>query len=296
MLDTKHLTLQRLAYLKRIFAIRQTLLILAGVCSATLGLKGFLLPNYFLDGGVTGISLLVSALTKMNLSMLIVLINIPFILLASRNISISFSVKTTLAIFLLSFLVHYVEFPTLTHDKLLISIFGGFFLGSGIGLCMRGGCVIDGTEVLAIYISRITPFSVGDAILIFNVFIFSAAALLFNVEVAMYALLTYFSTSKMVDFIVYGIEEYTALTIVSDYSSHLTERIFNKLNISATLLKGKKAASDEEIDVIYVVIPRLELTKLKNEITYIDPHAFIAESHLTDTRGGKIKRKAYMHH
>lgn len=285
---------KNLSYLKRLFAVKEAFLILLGVASATLGLKGFLLPNNFLDGGVTGISLLISALTQMNLSVLIILINIPFILLAYKNISFLFSLKTTLAIFLLSFLVHYIDFPTLTQDKLLISIFGGFFLGSGIGLCMRGGCVIDGTEVLAIYISKISSLSVGDGILFFNVIIFSTAALLFDIEVAMYALLTYFATSKMVDFIVYGIEEYVSLMVVSDYSGYLKEKI-NKSSgdTQLTVIKGKKGNSEEEIDIIYVVVPRLELTKLKNEIAYIDPEAFIIESTLSDIKGGQVHKKKF---
>ena len=284
-IDTTQLA-KNFAQLRRVFAVKEAFLMLMGVSSATLGLKGFLLPNHFLDGGVTGISLLISALTQMNLSMLIMLINIPFIILGLRSISLRFALRTTLAILLLSFAVHYIDFPTLTQDKLLISIFGGFFLGSGIGLCVRAGCVIDGTEVLAIYISRITALSVGDAILFFNIIIFSTAALLFDLEVAMYALLTYFATSKMVDFIIYGIEEYVSLMIISHYSEYLREKIPHFTKTPITIIKGEKGQTGEKIDILYVVVPRLELTKLKNEVAYIDPDAFIIESTLGDIKGG----------
>lgn len=191
--------------------IKDTLFILLGVTAAGFGLKGFLLPNRFLDGGVMGISLLVNILSEIDLSLLVVLINLPFVVIGYTQISRKFAIKTLIAISLLSVTLAFVEFPIITSDKLLIAVFGGFFLGAGIGLSIRGGCVIDGTEVLAIYSSRKTTLTVGDVILGFNILIFSTAAYIINIETALYAILTYLVASKSVDFVVHGIEEYTSV-------------------------------------------------------------------------------------
>ena len=156
-----------------------------GVGSATLGLKCFLLPNHFLDGGATGLSLLTNNLTEIDLSLLIICINIPFIIIGARQISLQFAIKSAIAIITLAILVHFFELPVVTVDKLLIAVFGGFFLGAGIGLSIRGGAVIDGTEVLAIAVSRKTTLSVGDFIALFNLVLFSIAAFLINIETAM---------------------------------------------------------------------------------------------------------------
>ena len=252
--------------------LQDVFLIVLGILSAGLGLKGFLLPNHFLDGGATGIALLTARFSEIPFAVLLVAVNLPFIIIGHQLISSQFAYRTVLAIIGLALATTFIPYPVITQDKLLVAVFGGFFLGAGIGFSVRGGAVIDGTEVLAIYISKISSLSVGDGILFFNVIIFSTAALLFDVEVAMYALLTYFSTSKMVDFIVYGIEEYVSLMIVSDYSDYLKEKI-KKISgdTHLTVIKGKKGNSEEEIDIIYVVVARLELTKLKNEIAYIDP-------------------------
>jgi uncharacterized membrane-anchored protein YitT (DUF2179 family) len=192
-------SLQRLQALKELRnrriewarAIKDVVFIVFGVLSAGLGLKGFLLPNNFLDGGVVGISLLIEVLYGINLSLLIFLINIPFILIAYTQVSRNFAFKTLVAIVLLAVCVELINYPVVTDDKLLIAFFGGFFLGLGIGLSIRGGSVIDGTEVLAIYSSKKTAITVGDFILILNIIIFSVAAYLINIETALYAILTY---------------------------------------------------------------------------------------------------------
>jgi uncharacterized membrane-anchored protein YitT (DUF2179 family) len=171
-------------------------LLLLGVVSAGFGLKGFLIPNGFIDGGVMGISLLTESQTTISLSVLIILFNLPFLLLGYRQISKVFSMKSILAIILLAIAVALIPYPKITSDKILVSVFGGFFLGAGIGLSIRGGCVIDGTEILAIYLSRKISLTVGDFILIFNIIIFSVAAYLLSVEVALYSILTYLSASK----------------------------------------------------------------------------------------------------
>jgi len=276
--------------------VKDTFFILLGVLSAGFGLKGFLLPNHFLDGGVTGISLLVNLITKVNLSYLLVIINIPFIIIGYTQVSKRFAVKTLIAICLLALCISFVEFPLVTHDKLLIAFFGGFFLGCGIGLSIRGGSVIDGTEVLAIYSSRKTTLTVGDIILVFNIIIFSVAAYLINVETALYAILTYLIASKTVDFVVHGIEEYTSVMIISERSAEIKDAIINKMGRGVTILKGKSGFGktghrEKDLDVIYSVITRLELQRLKTEIARIDPEAFVVENSVNDIKGGMIKKR-----
>lgn len=278
--------------------IKDILFILLGVAAAGFGLKGFLLPNKFLDGGVMGISLLTNFVTGINLSILVILINSPFVIIAYTQISKKFAFRTLIAIMLLALVLAWVEFPIITHDKLLISVFGGFFLGAGIGLSIRGGSVIDGTEVLAIYSSRKTTLTVGDFILILNIIIFSVAAYLLNTETALYAILTYLVASKTVDFVVHGIEEYTSVMIVSEKSEEIKDAIINKLGRGVTVLKGKsgfgkKGHRSFDIDIIFSVVTRLELQRLKTEITKIDPDAFVVENSVNDIKGGMIKKRPF---
>ncbi len=278
--------------------VKDILFISFGVASAGFGLKGFLLPNKFLDGGVMGISLLANIITDIDLSILVVLINLPFVIIAYAQVSKRFALRTLIAITLLALTLAWVDFPIITSDKLLIAVFGGFFLGAGIGLSIRGGSVIDGTEVLAIYSSRKTTLTVGDFILVFNIIIFSVAAYLIDVETALYAILTYLVASKIVDFVVHGIEEYTSVMIVSEKSDEIKDAIINKLGRGITVLKGKsgfgkKGHRSFDVDVIYSVVTRLELQRLKTEITKIDPDAFVVENSVNDIKGGMIKKRAF---
>lgn len=264
--------------------------------SAGLGLEGFLLPNRFLDGGVTGISLIVNELTFLPLSLLIIIINLPFIIMGFRQISKTFALKTFTAISLLAVCLLVVPYPVVTSDKLLIAVFGGIFLGIGIGLSIRGGAALDGTEVLAIYLSKKSSLTVGEVILIFNLIIFSCAAFLFGIEIALYAILTYISASKSVDFILEGIEQYTELTIVSQSSEEIRCMIIEKMGRGVTVYKGQKGYGttgqrENEFDIIYTVVTRLELQKLLNEIDHIDSHAFIVQNSVSDTKGGMIKKR-----
>jgi uncharacterized membrane-anchored protein YitT (DUF2179 family) len=218
--------------------IKETIFLVLGVLSASIGLKGLLLPNHFLDGGAMGVSLLAQFLTDINLSVLIIVVNAPFILLGARQISIPFAVKSSLAIIALAMLVHLLDFPVLTSDKLLIAVFGGFFLGMGIGLAIRGGAVIDGTEVLALSISRRTSFTVGDIITIFNVLLFSLSALVLGLETAMYSILTYIVASRTVDFIINGIEEYIGVMIVSPESVVIKSQIMHEMGRGVTSFRS----------------------------------------------------------
>lgn len=277
-------------------AIKDFFFISLGIMSAAFGLKSFLLPNGFLDGGAVGISLLLNVITHIDLSYLIVIINIPFILIGYTQVSKIFAVKTFVAIIVLAIVIALLDFPLVTNDKLLISFFGGFFLGLGIGLSIRGGSVLDGTEVLAIYTSRKTALTVGDFILLLNIGIFSVAAYIVNIETALYAILTYLVASKTVDFVVHGIEEYTSVIIVSEKNEEIKKAIVEKMGRGVTVLKGKSGFGkqghrDTDTDILYSVITRLELQKLKTEIAKIDDEAFVVENSVNDIRGGMIKKR-----
>ena len=271
-------------------------LILLGVILAGFGLKGFLVPNGFIDGGVTGISLLMNHVTHLPVSVWLFVFNIPFILIGAKQIGKGFALTTLTAVLLLSTVIYFYDFPVITHDKLLISIFGGFFLGAGIGLAMRGGCVLDGTEIIALYINRKSPLSIGDIILVINVMIFLVAAYVLSVESALYSILTYLSASKTVDFIVQGIEEYTGVTIISPKSEEIRQVIINKLGRGVTVYKGERGFGstghrDSDINIIFTVVTRLEVSKLKQEVEQIDRKAFMVMNVITETRGGIIKQR-----
>ncbi len=275
--------------------VKDFFLITAGIFSATFGFKGFLLTNHFIDGGATGISLLISALTDVPLYLLIIGINIPFIVLGYNVMSKQFAIKTALAISGLALALATVTFPDVTRDNLLVAVFGGFFLGAGIGLAVRGGAVIDGTEVLAIYLSRKLGTTIGDIIIVINVIIFSTAAYLLSVEVALYSMITYLAASKTLDFIVEGIEEYIGVTIVSSHSDEIRQMIIDKMGRGVTVYTGKrgygKTGETRDVEIIYSVITRLEINKLNTEIEKIDPNAFIVMNSVKDTKGGMIKKR-----
>lgn len=269
-------------------------LILLGIILASFGLKGFLVPNHFIDGGITGISLLTYQLTGIPVSIWLVIFNAPFIVLGAKQISKKFAISTSIAIVTLAAVIFFIDFPVITDDKLLISIFGGFFLGAGIGLAIRGGCVIDGTEILAVYLNRRSVLSMGDIILLINVVIFFVAAFILGIETALYSILTYLSASKTVDFIIQGIEEYTGVTIVSAKSAQIRDAIINNLGRGVTIYKGERGFENsqfknKDIDIIFTVVTRLEVSKLKQEVAQIDHKAFIVMSTISDTKGGIIK-------
>lgn len=271
-------------------------LIVAGVLSASFGLKSFLLSNGFIDGGITGISLLVSAVTGWDLPILVIVLNIPFVLLGYSQIGKSFALKTTCGIIALAISIATIDYQVVTNDKLLVSVFGGFFLGAGIGLTMRGGGVIDGTEVMAISLSKKTGLTIGDIILIVNIIIFSFAAWLLSFETALYSILTYLCASKTVDFILEGIEEYTGVTIISNKNEKIRLMITERLGRGVTIYKGSRGFGKSgrkmgDIDILYSVITRLEVAKLNTEIEKIDPDAFVIMNSIKDTKGGMIKKR-----
>ena len=273
------------------------ILILIGIVSAGFGLKGFLLPNLFIDGGAMGISLLISETTNVSLSILIVAINLPFLLLGYSQIGKQFALKSIIAIIGLAVVVHFISYPLITSDKLLIAVFGGFFLGAGIGMAIRGGSVIDGTEVLAIHLSKKTGLTIGDIILIFNIIIFSFSAYILSIEIALYAILTYLAAAKTVNFVVEGVEEYTGITIISNNSDKIRLMITEKLGRGVTMYTGKggygkRGRTLKQIDIVYTVITRLEIARLRTEIDKLDSDAFIIMNSIKDTKGGMIKKRS----
>jgi len=279
--------------------VKDLVLIGVGVCSAAFGLKGFLLHNDFIDGGVTGISLLLSILTDAPLFVFIILINIPFIVMGYRIMGKQFAVKTAIAITALSIVLATVSFPEVTNDSLLVAVFGGMFLGAGIGFAVRGGAVIDGTEVLAIFLSRKTGMTIGDIVAAVNVIIFSIAAYFLGIEVALYSMITYYTASRTLDFLIEGVEEYIGVTIVSPHSNEIREMIIQKMGRGVTVYQGKrgfgKTGDTIESDIVYTVITRLEISKLNTELEKITTNAFVVMSSVKDTRGGMIKKRPLKH-
>jgi uncharacterized membrane-anchored protein YitT (DUF2179 family) len=278
-------------------AIRETarlVLIIVGIFSAGLGLKGFLLSSHFIDGGVTGVSMLLANVMGWPLSILILVINLPFILLAYRQIGFLFAVKSMLAIAGLSACLAFVRYPDVTPDKLLTAVFGGFFIGAGIGLAIRGGAVLDGTEIAALLISKSSHLlKVGDVILLLNIVIFSTAAFFLGIESALYSVLTYFAASKTVDFLIHGVEEYTAVIIISEQSELIRNAIIRDLRRGVTIYKGRGGLSGSDQDILYCVVTRLEIGRVKGLVKEFDSEAFIVVHSLADAQGGVIKRKVH---
>ena len=276
--------------------IRSFVLIVLGIFSAGMGLKGFLLSSRFIDGGVTGISMLIAEVFGFPLSVLIFIINLPFIAIGYKQIGGKFALRSAAAIFGLALCLFFVKFPDVTPDKLLTAVFGGFFIGAGIGLAIRGGAVLDGTEIAALLISRRSPIlKVGDVILILNIFIFLAAALFLSVESALYSILTYIAASKTIDFLLHGFEQYTAITIVSPRNDEIRTAITQQLQRGVTVFRGtggmgSTGANDGDLPILYCVVTRLEIGMIKNAATDIDPNAFITTHGLSDVDGGLIKK------
>ncbi len=280
--------------------IVEILWIVGGVFSASFGLKGFLLPNNFIDGGATGISLLVAETTFLDISFVILFVNIPFVVIGYLQMSRLFVLKTVVAIIALALVLAFVEFPIITEDRLLASAFGGFFLGAGIGLSIRGGCVIDGTEILALYFTRKLNISMGDFILAINVVIFGVSAWLLGIEAALYSILAYFVASKTMDFVIQGIEEYLGILIVSQRSEEIRQAIIDEMNTGVTILNGQGGFGKSEkmrtdIQVLYTVISRLELLKVNRILEDADPDAFVVISGVRDAKGGVLRRRSVPH-
>ena len=273
-------------------------LLVAGVFSAAFGLKAFLLSSHFIDGGVTGVSMLLAAAFNLPLSILILVINLPFIALGYNQLGRRFALRSALGIGGLALVLAVVPFPDVTRDLLLTAVFGGVFIGAGIGLAMRGGAVLDGTEIAALLVSRfMVLLKVSDLILLLNVVIFGVAVLVLGTEPALYSMLTYFAAARVLEFVLNGIEQYTGVTIVSEHSEAVRKVITEKLGRGVTMYQGKSGYGKRgeqgiERDIVFTVVTRLELPALRTAVQEVDPNAFIVQYRIDDAQGGIIKKRA----
>lgn len=271
--------------------VRNLILIVLGAFSAAMGLHGFLMSSNFIDGGVTGISMLLAKGTRMPLSVLLPILNFPFIALGYRQIGLAFAIRSTFAIGFLSVILEVCHFPDVTSDNVLTAVFGGFFIGAGIGLAIRGGAVLDGTEIAALLLSKRSHLlKVGDIILGINVVIFFVAIFVLGVEESLYSILTYITAAKTLEFIINGIEQYTAITIVSEQSPAIRQRIMDELERGVTVYKARGGKSGTEHEILFCVVTRLEIGKVKGIVSDLDPTAFVVTHPLSDVQGGMVKR------
>lgn len=267
--------------------------LVVGAFVAALGIDGFLLPNHFIDGGVTGISMLLAQWTHLPLALFLLVMNAPFLAMGYRQIGRTFAVKSAMAIVALAVAVEVIPFPKATDDPLLGAVFGGFFIGAGVGLAIRNGGVLDGTEILAVILSKRTFATVGEIILGLNVVIFTLAAFVLGAEPAMYSVLTYFTAFKTIDYLMHGIEAYNGVMIVSDKHAEIRETILTELGRGVTVLKGRGGYTKAEQNVLYCVVTRLELTRLEGLIHARDATAFVVISPVHEVSGGTLKRRFF---
>jgi uncharacterized membrane-anchored protein YitT (DUF2179 family)/heme-degrading monooxygenase HmoA len=269
------------------------LLIAVAIALAGMGIEGFLLSSNFIDGGVTGISMLLAQVTGLSLSLWLPVVNLPFIALGYRQIGPAFALRSMLGISGLAIALATFQYPDVTPDPVLTAVFGGFFLGAGIGLAVRGSAVLDGTEIAALLISkRSAVLKVGDVILGFNVVLFMVTIAVLGIEAALYSILTYLTAAKTLDFVIHGIEEYTAMTIVSSESAAIREAITGTLGRGVTVYRGYGGLTNSEQEILYCVVTRLEIGKVKTITQGIDENAFIVSHALADVDGGVVKKTA----
>jgi len=277
--------------------IKSYVLIILAILSAGMGIKGYLLSSHFIDGGVTGISMLLNNIFDLPLSILIPLINLPFIILGYYQMGLKFAIKSSIAITGLALCLAFMPYPDVTPDKLLTALFGGFFIGLGIGLAIRAEAVLDGTEIAALLVSKNSSvLKVADVILFLNILIFATALFFLGVEPASYSILTYFAASKTIDFLLHGLDEYTGVTIVSEYSETIRTKIIDELGRGVTVYNGKKGygkrgESISENEILFTVVTRLEVGRLRSLISSIDKNAFIIQHSINDIQGGMIKQR-----
>lgn len=277
--------------------LQDVLLMVFGVIMSGFALKCFMVPNRFFDGGVTGISLLVHEIYHFNLTAVILIINLPLIIVSYFSVGKRFALRTFISIILLGICLYFIPEYAITKDKLLISIFGGVFLGIGIGLIMRAGAALDGIEVLALYTLKRTSFTITEIILGINILIFAIAAFKFGIETSLYSILTYFAATSTINYVVEGLQAYTGVTIISGKSEDIKHEIVNSLGRGITVYKGErgflpgKFEVSTDCDIIFTVVTRLEMRKLKNLVYSVDANAFVFASTIKEASGGIIRRK-----
>jgi len=274
---------------------------LAGILISAFALKSFLVPNHFLDGGVTGISLLLHEIYHIDSAYLIVLINIPFVIMGAYQMNRTFAIKTMISIVCLGVCMLLIPFPQITSDKLLVAVFGGVFLGLGVGLAMRGGGVLDGSEILALYTGRYLSLSISEIIFVFNIVLFLIAAIHMGLVIALYSILTYYAASRTINFVIEGLEEYTGVTIISGQSDIIKQVLVMELGRGITVYKGERGFLKDSfdvshpVDIIYTVVTRMEVRRLRNKVHEIDEKAFVFTSSIKEAAGGVLKRRAGSH-
>lgn len=272
--------------------------IVTGILICGFALKSFLIPNNFFDGGVTGISLLISELYHINIAYVIISANIPFIIMGIFQVNGRFAWKTLAAIIGVSICLQFIPYPEkVTDDKLLVCIFGGVFMGTGIGMAIRGGCALDGIEVLALFTLKRSSFTISEIILGINVLIFSIAAFKLGLPTALYSIITYYTASHTINFVIEGLEEYTGFTIISGQSELIKEALVLKLGRGITVYKGERGFLKDSfdvsqpVDIIFTVVTRLEIRRLRNTIQSIDPNAFMFTGTIKEAAGGVLKKR-----
>ncbi len=275
-------------------ALQEYAQILLGIVLASIGLKAFLLPNGFLDGGVTGIAILINELYDFNISISLILISIPFLILAWFTVSKTIVFKSVISIIGLAIIIHLENFMPITDDKLLIAIFGGIFLGAGIGIAIRNGTVLDGSEILGIYINNRFGFSIGGIILFFNTILFIITGFLISMETAMYSTLTYLVTTRVIDFFIKGFEDYVGMMIISKSSIEVEQNIVQEMGTGITVYKFSRGYGNSGIqkdgDIIHLIINRIDIRKTYNIVNAIDKEAFIVEFDVNNITGGVFRR------
>lgn len=282
-------------------AVRDTLSTIAGILFCGFALKSFLIPNQFFDGGVTGISLLIHELYHVNIAYVIVIANLPLIIMAAFQVNNAFAIRTLIAVIGLGLCLAFVNYPPVTSDKLLVSIFGGVFMGIGVGLAIRGGCALDGIEVLALYTNRRISFTISEIILGINIIIFLIAAFELGLPTALYSILTYYTASRTISFVIEGLEEYTGVTIISGQSEPIKQKLVMELGRGITIYKGERGflkdsfEISQDCDIVFTVVTRLEVRRLKNMVHHLDPNAFIFTSTIKEAAGGVLKRRVREH-
>ena len=278
--------------------LQDTVYVVVGILFCGFALKSFLVPNSFFDGGVTGISLLVHELYHKNIAYVIVIANIPFIIMGAFQINKTYAVKTFIAIIGLGLCLSFINYPLVTSDKLLTSIFGGVFMGIGVGLAIRGGCALDGIEVLALYTGKRIAFTISEIILGINIVIFLIAAIKLGLPTSLYSILTYYTASKTISFVIEGLEEYTGVTIISGQSEQIKRDLVMTLGRGITIYKGERGFLKDSfdvsapVDIIFTVVTRLEVRRLRNLVYEIDPKAFVFTSTIKEAAGGVLKKRA----
>jgi uncharacterized membrane-anchored protein YitT (DUF2179 family) len=271
---------------------KRVLFILIGAGLVSIGLEIFLVPNRIIDGGIVGISIIASYLTGFPLGMFLFLLNLPFLIWGYKQIGKTFTLSTLFGVSAMSIgtaLLHPVS--KITDDPLLAAVFGGVILGIGIGLVIRYGGSLDGTEIVAIGLNKRTPFSVGEMVMFFNIFILGSAAFVFGLDRAMYSLIAYFIAFKMIDVTIEGFEESKSVWIISDNHKEIGEALLARLGRGVTYLTGEGGYTGDDKKVIFCVITRLEEAKLKSIVEEIDPGAFLAIGNIHDVKGGRFKKR-----